>query len=721
MSKHKVGEDWVRRKHVPVRIVSFVFCLMLGAQVPRGRRCSNDVQGDPGKADQRVQPLWPTLAGAVGAPQRSTYPPYGFYILNRAGSQDYISRLYPEDYLSAQGQILAIRHFAQFTNDRLANLKASLGGEPMPGPFDERYIVPDVESLTHDMKGEHSLMGLWYHSDGNREPLSQVMQRLHSYIKRNEPYPEEFRYGPGHPPPPNRLRAVPRSASSQNTTSAEASQESCSESESSKPAESDVERLFAKLVAAPQQHAPPPESQVTPNTVESLFAKLIVPPPAPAPSCPAPTGLNLLDTIFASAQTQSTIQSPPPQQPKIYSPTPTVSNGTKILNQDVISTLLGLPPSRSASVASTSARSTTTSRDGDNEEESDGNLSPGQFGHGSGESRPASTMGYSGLLGVPDVARNKLGRIKGDVTPRAFAPSAIESVSSIATVRGQPQPADSTLSTTPVTSYVKPRANRELVPFESDSELWPYSASHAADSQSQGSNDDIVELDFEDTSILSNPDALSKVFSKNNGQLNGHPNTYYDDGNHQQRNVNGREKGSKGRRKASRRERDAKERAEIEKTWEMPEYVVNYTAQAAARRQQLASPPASPSPPVSPSQVHPPTSSSGRSSKGQGQVVVEAATPTMSAKPNPMIGMNGNQSGKKQQAGTNGASATKNQYPLDKEVTKNCIITALDGVDNSRTVGKMEKEQFVHQVMALLHSDRAFVDDLYHRYMTRSA
>ncbi|TFK20511.1 hypothetical protein FA15DRAFT_659026 [Coprinopsis marcescibilis] len=659
--------------------------------------------------------------------ESSTYPPYGFYILNRTGMHDHIARLYPEDFLSAHGPILAIRHFSTFTKDRLAGVKASLEeGEPLPGPYDSRYIVPDVDSLTHEMKGEHSLMGLWMHSNGNREHLSEVMKRLHSYIKSNERYPEEYRYGPGHPPPPNRLNALPRSASSLNVTSSEASdsqasQESSSESDH-KPPESDVERLFAKLIPSSAPHSAPPEGQHGNNvTVDSLFAKLKapeVPHSAPITPAPAPTGIKLLDTLFASAASANLggskpLQVPQPTEPKIYSPTPTVSTTPQVLNQDVISTLLGLPPSRSASAASTTnsvgARSH-TSRDGDNEEDSDPNMSPTHFGQLSGESRPASTVGNTGLLGVPDLGnKNKLGRINGDVTPRAFTisrlkspiapPSVIETVSSVSTVRG---------SNSHTSGSAKPRANRPLVPFESDSELWPYPLSQGEYGESYEESD-IVELDFEETSLLSDPDALSRAFLKKKAaplpQVNGHT--------HPESSAK-QAQGKSKRKKGSRMERDARERAELEKSWDVPEYMVNYTAQAAMRRQQLASPPASPSPPISP----PPVRIQTPSLKG---VLIEAATPASVTKPSVVV--NGSTNGHvhdtpnaKAKKLPNGANKS---HTLDKDLTKNCIISSVDA--NTRSNGKMGKSDFVREVLNLIRSDKGFVDDLYQQYMSRLA
>ncbi|KAJ3754668.1 hypothetical protein F5880DRAFT_1437780, partial [Lentinula raphanica] len=41
--------------------------------------------------------------------ERADYPPYGFYVLNRMGMDDYIQRLWPEDILGVQGNYLWLR------------------------------------------------------------------------------------------------------------------------------------------------------------------------------------------------------------------------------------------------------------------------------------------------------------------------------------------------------------------------------------------------------------------------------------------------------------------------------------------------------------------------------------------------------------------------------------------------------------------------------------
>ena len=160
---------------------------------------------------------------------RNAYPPYGFYILNRVGMDDYIARLYPEDETFDQGNILIIRSYPDFLARRLASIEASTSGQT-PDKFSDIYAIPNIDDLSTKQKGRSLNIGLWMQPTDSRESMLKVMQRyairffkvepclafffhsrLHSYVKQNLPYPQEFRYGPGKPPPPHRLRAVPRS------------------------------------------------------------------------------------------------------------------------------------------------------------------------------------------------------------------------------------------------------------------------------------------------------------------------------------------------------------------------------------------------------------------------------------------------------------------------------------------------------------------------------
>ena len=441
---------------------------------------------------------------------------------------------------------------------------------------------------------------------------------LHEYIKKNLPYPDEFRYGPDRPPPPSfrsssRASGKPfitlpalaqfllerahhaRSVSSASNTSIHSISESGEEDNRSAPStsallngSSGLDRLFAKL-ATPSQALPSVGTGGSETTAASLLASISGPPrtmsvPPPSSSVvSAPTrGLALLDTIFASATppppraasrgsipqhsaSKSTSHhnrifhtSPPQplpptalsQDPHILSPKPTSTALPQVLNQEVISTLLGLPPSRASSVR----------YEGDNEASDDGASEPGSFTAPIPQLSVPTTDSEGGKAG---------GRILGDVTPRPAlrgfgsnmnqvsdlltaarmeqqtthsdtAPSDVHLQTSLRSTKTAPANSESTS-----TLYAQPRVNsssttknppkpRPLVPFETDSELWPYPRPPLVETDS-----DVIELDFADMSALSDPDAFEKHASK----------------------------GKKPRR--SKRDQQ-KEREEIEKSWDVP-------------------------------------------------------------------------------------------------------------------------------------------------------
>lgn len=398
-----------------------------------------------------------------------------------------------------------------------------------------------------------------------------------------------------------------RSASSaSNTSSIHSISESGEEDDRPTPStsaplngSSGLDRLLAKLTT-PSQAQPSGGTGGSETTAASLLASISGPPrtmsvPPPSSSAAsAPTrGLALLDTIFASATppppravsrgsistnplSQSTSynnripprptphQPMPPtafsQDPHILSPKPTSTALPQVLNQEVISTLLGLPSSRASSAR----------YEGDNEASDDGASEPGSF--------TASIP----QLSVP-TARNgdneggKTGpRTLGDVTPRpalrGFG-SNINQVSDLLTAARIEQRTDAYIDTTPsdahpqtsssstktsstvptdsestASIYAQPRVNssyasstsknppkpRPLVPFETDSELWPYPRAPLVETDS-----DVIELDFADMSALSDPDAFERHVAK----------------------------GKKSRR--SKRDQQ-KEREEIEKSWDVP-------------------------------------------------------------------------------------------------------------------------------------------------------
>ena len=283
------------------------------------------------------------------------------------------------------------------------------------------------------------------------------------------------------------------------------------------------------------------------------------------------------------------------------------------------------------------------------------------------------SMEGNGLLSVLGHGRN--GKVNGDVTPRAFLnggrchraadvgvppPLGIEATSSVATIRGL-EPSSSGPGGHACTyqqganSNVKPRANRELVPFEADSELWPYPSTQgvgvvwgqqAAHQKEEGEQTrfgeqhdsgededaDIVELDFEDTSVLSDLDAFKRAAreqrglalrkdARSGGQRNSrsHRAVAATSPRGPGEGSSPREKG-KGKKK-TRKEREARERDAIEKSWDVPDFCAGYVPGVVQQDRQgqeqqqpqqvktttrcftqaVTSPPASLSPPLSPS------------------------------------------------------------------------------------------------------------------------
>ncbi|KAF8555821.1 hypothetical protein OG21DRAFT_1507325 [Imleria badia] len=656
--------------------------------------------------------------GSMFLYERDSYPPYGLYIMNRVGMEDYSQRLYPEDSVGVHGSYLMMRHYPDFTVRRLADVRSKL---PLDGPttkFAPEYAIPDPETLHDADKGRSQTVGLWCFATDAREPMTDVVMRLHEYIKKNLPYPDEFRYGPERPPPPSfrsSSRASERahharSASSASNTSIHSISESGEEDDRPAPStsallngSSGLDRLFAKL-ATPSQVQPSVGTGGSETTAASLLATISGPPrtmsvPPPSSSAAsAPTrGLALLDTIFASATppppraasrasipqhtvSQSTshhnrvsFHTIPPQpfpptaffqDPHILSPKPTSTALPQVLNQEVISTLLGLPPSRASSVR----------YEGDNEASDDGASEPGSFT----ASIPQLSLP---LTRIVDNEGGKAGaRILGDVTPRpslrGFG-SNINQVNDLLTAaRMEQQTTDAdttssdvhlqpslrstkTTSTAPANSeststiYAQPRVNftpasstfknppkpRPLVPFETDSELWPYPRPPLVETDS-----DVIELDFADTSALSDPDAFERHVSK----------------------------GKKSRRS---KKDQQKEREEIEKSWDVP------------------APLRVPSPVAGPLTVMP-------NGKAKRPAQPESATT------NPVP----------KQAPAN----THAEPKININGAQSALLSSLASEDPTGRLRNLSRKDFVTEVLSLIYTNKQFVDDLYRAYTSQA-
>ncbi|KAG1735623.1 uncharacterized protein EDB91DRAFT_1250457 [Suillus paluster] len=669
--------------------------------------------------------------GSMFLYERDSYPPYGLYILNRVGMDDYIQRLYPEDGIGAHGSYLMMRHYPDFTARRLAEARDKLPLSRQEGPaskFAPEFVVPD-EQLQDPEKGRSQTVGLWCFATDARESMQDVVLRLHSYIKKNIPYPDEYRYGPDRPPPPN-FRSSSRASERSHVRSASSASNigsihSISESEEdhlgSKPAPSDssrsngnvseLDKLFAKLggtSSTPQQT--PPQSQTSETTAANLLASLsgggnpyrtASVPPLTTTSVPPTRGLTLLDTIFASApppppqpsqsnrgpsrtgaasasipsristhsqfaynqQAQSTLygHTVNSQNPLILSPKPTSTALPQVLNQDVISTLLGLPASRAY--------------EGDNEASDDGSISEGGYSVSSTvldadaennvELQAAGSSSGLPLLAVPmgeahyNGTRNGSGKTLGDVTPRP----PLRGFNSDFTVVGDllaaaqtqknsrasphlhipttlpPPPGDP--NTTPtLTSINDAPKPRPLIPFEADSDLWPYPRAPFIEADS-----DMIELDFADTSALSDPDAFAK----------------------EQRSKNRRSQ-KKGRKE---REKDReREREEIEKSWDVP-------------------------PPVKAVPLP------------QFQGVVSA----------PAVAVNGKAKNVRKERAGSVASQSSGDGPnaIDAPAVHASLLSALAQKKNA-SPNNLSRNDFVREVLTLIHTDKEFVDTLWQEY-----
>ncbi|KAI0291021.1 hypothetical protein BC826DRAFT_1106186 [Russula brevipes] len=208
------------------------------------------------------------------------------------------------------------------------------------------------------------------------------------------------------------------------------------------------------------------------------------PPSAPPSTRPA----------FAAAHPPSDIISEPessePPSPTchaaaqvIHSPQPTNSQLPQILTQDVISALLGMPPSRTSSVASSHRRYEGDVESSDDLHEADSPVN---------ESRHR-------LMTNRSTRSNELGRRHTRPSLRGFA-SSEKLLPPIYTERSGGR----TRHAVPAPRIGTSPAPRPLVPFHAESSLWPYPRAPLDD------RDDIVELDFADTSALSDVDAFER-------------------------------------------------------------------------------------------------------------------------------------------------------------------------------------------------------------------
>ncbi|KAG6855874.1 hypothetical protein H0H87_009828 [Tephrocybe sp. NHM501043] len=720
--------------------------------------------------------------GSMFLYERESYPPYGFYILNRMGSEDHIQRLYPEDNIGAHGSYLIIRSYPEYTDRRLAGINASYDPETL-NKFSNAYSIPNVEALSANQKGEATTIGLWMFTTDSREPLFDIFTRLHSYIKRNQPYPQEFRYGPDRPPPS--IHASTPAATNRSHGPGQAHFQARYPSQTAgNGGLSNLDKLFAKMEPTPILSAAKPTTSTQHPTsssnasIQSLFAGLhrqSVPTPSPPSSASTNTGHSLLDSIFASVSISNVGPSLSPLP--IQAPAPTSTSAPQVLDQTTIAALLGHPPSRTASAASTAystdARSShSSSREGDNEDDDDTSDWRGGTSDGYSESSTVldpdaeyddELQAAGASAGRPLLAehivnehghgRNGRGRMNGDVTPRPPVNGFISppfgrqhrqtsaSLLDSTSVAGKRHPHQQQQHQHQQHSELTPQpplgSERVLVPFEPDSELWPYSQNNPTNNTNNNNNDsapsddEILELDFADTSALSDPDAF-RVRPRTNGHGRAHTNG----------TTNGTEKPEKRvrtKRKQNRKERaaeQAREREEIERSWEMP--VSNNNVGGTYNYNEDPPSPASPSPCPSP---EPQPARNGGTLSGYGELrIINAAglrkegekVPLDSTTTTPVKGGKAKAKASAAEKGKNedpqgsnvtvarvgweegellmkGAATLTPQFKRERigEVVKNSLVNAVVGKGKApgkvKTSLALERNDFVREVLTLIH------------------
>ncbi|KAI0718368.1 hypothetical protein C8T65DRAFT_638748 [Cerioporus squamosus] len=634
--------------------------------------------------------------GSMFIYQKSTYPTYGFYILNRMGTEDYIRPIYPEDDMEILSEYLMVRFYPDYTQLRLEmNLPYPIPDEAKPAFSAElqKRIPPEYQErdLNKEKRGRSITLGLWMFATDAREPLKYVMMRLHSYIKRGLPYPEEFHYGPGRPPPP--LPHFRSESSASVHTPQERTQtappdgvvasQSAPTTMAANVAGSELDSLFAKLL--PPSAAPPAPQEPVPapgKSVLDLFAALNGGPSHPSDqasmqsisssmsipeSGPTPAARSLLDMMFASAAqstpTATSVPEPLPSYPEeivIVSPKPTSSALPHVLTQDVLSSIMGVPPDSRASSAAPS--SIGSRRSAQRDFTSEGELSKATIVGGSTRSIPtlAVPKGLSSES-TPDATGKVNGsrRIPGDVTPRPpaggmrlpptsppqFQQQRPETPGTNGKVNGNgaaPSPAPGSA----------PRM-RNLKPFEAASDLWPYPRA-PLDDRSLEMQDDVVELDFTDTRALSDPAIFSTRLKEK------------------------KERKEKGRKSRKEREKEKeREKAEIEKGWDLP----TQSAGQPAYRLSATGP------------------------------VAEAAT--VPPQPQSQVVNGGPKQVKK--AAANGRVQNVQNGALDAAAAKETIVTAMPG----KTQPQLGRTEFVQELLSLIYTDKQFVDNLWQNYLSR--
>ena len=385
-----------------------------------------------------------------------------------------------------------------------------------------------------------------------------------TFIRKGEPYP----YNLDRPPPPEQHLALtdekPQEASATSPVDASSvTHPDKAHSNGTQPLMaavngigSEIDKLFSKLIPAATPTATPSNSftsastpasnlvrppstttSIGPALLHTIFASATPPqgpisaptPPFPhhvssEPFPPPPSAPPSTRLAYATAHLRSDISSsepelsePPSPTPHaavslIHSPQPTNSQLPQILTQDVISALLGMPPSRTSSVASSHRRYEGDVESSDDPHEVDSPIDERPLTHANrprkhelGDVTPRPPL--RGFASSEKVLPSQAPPLPSYHSAPSTLPCAASSAPSVP-APSEPSPTIAVVDT-PATAVPAPRigaspAPRALVPFHEESSLWPYPRAPLDD------RDDIVELDFADTSALSDVDAFER-------------------------------------------------------------------------------------------------------------------------------------------------------------------------------------------------------------------
>ncbi|KAF8267169.1 Dcp1-like decapping family-domain-containing protein [Lactarius quietus] len=242
--------------------------------------------------------------------ERAAYPPYGLFILNRAGMNDYIHPIHPEDEIQPEGEYLMYRSYPEFTAKRLAMAKSAPPAlteswtdarRRAPSANDPltnwRYLLNQVPD-----KGRPETVMFWFlGSDSeHHEPLADTIERLMAFVRKGEAYP----YNLDRPPPP-----------AQHPLS----------TDGNSPGACTTPPIDAAIVTPSEKtngaHSLPTTINGTSSDLDKLFSKLL--PTASPPATPS-NGKVTLETLFASASNSTSATSTPASH--LATPPPTAAN-----------------------------------------------------------------------------------------------------------------------------------------------------------------------------------------------------------------------------------------------------------------------------------------------------------------------------------------------------------------------------------------------------------